>query len=99
MYGCALPGQAQTPETHHYHQHHHQHQYPKEVEGFLFAPRDVSSWEVEGKDDMHGIGYRGIEEQQVLGSRKTTKALYGMSGEVGVVMGVYRGIGYCGIEC
>jgi len=58
---------------------------PKEAEGFLFAPKDVVSWEFEGKDDAHGIGYSGIAEQQVLGSRRTTQSLYGMSGEVGVV--------------
>ena len=63
---------------------------PKEAEGFLFAPSDVTPWEVEGKDDSHGIGYSGIAEQKVLGSRKTTKALYGMSGEVGVALaGMY----------
>ena len=59
--------------------------FPKEAEGFLFAPSDVTSWEVEGKDDMHGIGYRGMANQHVLGSRKATSALYGMSGKVGVV--------------
>ncbi len=59
--------------------------YPKEAEGFLFAPSDVTPWEVEGKDDMHGIGYHGIRDQGVLGARKSTKSLYGMSGEVGVV--------------
>lgn len=57
---------------------------PKEAEGFLFAPSDVTPWEVEGKDDVHGIGYSGIADQQVLGSRKATTALYGMSGKVGV---------------
>ena len=56
--------------------------YPEAAEGFLFAPSDVTPWEATGKDDMHGIGYRGMQEQHVLGARKATKALYGMSGEV-----------------
>ena len=62
--------------------------FPKEAEGFLFAPSDVAPWEVEGKDDVHGIGYSGIADQQVLGSRKATTALYGMSGKVGVAISV-----------
>lgn len=76
MYGCSLPDQGEEGAS----------SYPKEAEGFLFAPVDVTPWEAEGKDDMHGIGYRGIQDQQILGSRKTTKALYGMSGEVGVAL-------------
>lgn len=75
MYGCSLPGEDRG----------HDSSYPKEVEGFLFAPSDITPWEAEGKDNMHGIGYRGIQDQLILGSRKATKSLYGMSGEVGVV--------------
>ncbi len=75
VYGCATPGDVQDEVT----------TVPKEAEGFLFAPSDVPSWEVGGKDDEHGIGYSGIvADKQILGSRKTTAALYGMSGEVGV---------------
>ena len=77
MYGCSLPGEDRGRDL----------SYPKEVEGFLFAPSDVTPWEAEGKDDMHGIGYHGIQDQLILGSRKATKSLYGMSGEVGVVCG------------
>ena len=77
VYGCVMPGSKEEEEA---------AEVPKEAEGFLFAPKDVIVWEFEGKDDAHGIGYSGIAEQQVLGSRKTTKALYGMSGEVGVTM-------------
>ena len=56
----------------------------KAAEGFMFAPRDVTPWQFEGKEDMHGIGYRGMEEQAVLKARGSTKSLYGMAGEVGV---------------
>jgi hypothetical protein len=73
VYGCSLPGEEKGAAP------------SKEAEGFLFAPSDVTPWEAEGKDDMHGIGYRGIQDQLILGSRKATKSLYGMSGEVGVV--------------
>lgn len=73
VYGCLPPS------------HEESFSHPKEAEGFLFAPLDVTPWEAVGKDDMHGIGYRGIQDQHILGSRKATKALYGMSGEVGVV--------------
>lgn len=88
VYGCSLPGQeregAESAEP----------SYPHEAEGFMFAPTDVTPWEAEGKDDVHGIGYRGMQEQHVLGARKATKALYGMSGEVSVVcMGL--GAGAC----
>ena len=54
----------------------------KTAEGFMFAPRDSTSWHFEGKDDLHGVGYRGIEQQGVLRSNKSTRSLYGMSGEV-----------------
>ena len=52
------------------------------AEGFMFAPQDSSPWEFSGKDDLHGLGYRGMEERGVLAPRKSTKALYGMRGEV-----------------
>ncbi len=64
--------------------------FPREAEGFLFAPVDITPWEATGKDNMHGIGYRGMQEQHVLGARKATKALYGMSGEVGGLGGMGR---------
>ncbi len=82
VYGCSLSGQeregAESGDA----------SYPRAAEGFLFAPTDVTPWEAVGKDDMHGIGYRGMQEQNVLGARKATKALYGMSGEVCVYVHV-----------
>lgn len=81
VYGCFLPGKEGPSSS---------PSYPGEMEGFLFAPSDVTPWEAEGKDDMHGIGYRGIQDQAILGSRKATKALYGMSGEVGVTLCMLR---------
>ena len=73
MYGCALPGAEEEEED---------SSFPRGAEGFQFAPHDVTPWQFEGKDDMHGIGYRGMEEQEVLRAQKSTKALYGMSGQV-----------------
>ena len=54
----------------------------KIAEGFMFAPRDSTTWEFSGKDDLHGLDYRGMEERGVLSTRKATKDLYGMRGEV-----------------
>lgn len=76
VYGCALPGSEGSGEP--------QILYPQQAEGFLFAPRDVAPLQFEGKEDIHGIGYSGMEERGVLHSQKTTRALYGMMGEVGV---------------
>lgn len=73
MYGCYLPGEQDEVESHYL---------PKEAKGFMFAPKDIAPWQFEGKDDLHGIGYSGMQEQSVLGSVKATRALYGMSGEV-----------------
>lgn len=72
MYGCSLPGADSVEDP----------TYPKEAEGFRFAPRDITPWQFEGKDDLHGIGYSGMEERAVLRADKATKSLYGMSGEV-----------------
>ena len=73
IYGCYLSGEQDEMES----------QYlPKEAKGFMFAPKDSTPWQFEGKDDLHGIGYSGMQEQSVLGSIKATRALYGMSGEV-----------------
>lgn len=69
VYGCSLPGQEQTTVL-------SDSSYPEAAEGFLFAPSDVTPWEATGKDDVHGIGYRGMQEHNVLGARKATKALY-----------------------
>ena len=66
------------------------HSVPDEAKGFMFAPKDTAPWQFEGKDDLHGIGYSGMQEQSVLGSAKATKALYGMSGEVSR---------HCKLEC
>ncbi len=74
VYGCAIPGAGSVADSAHH---------PKEAEGFLFAPRDVTPWQFEGKDDTHGIGYSGMEEQAVLKAQRATQSLYGMSGEVG----------------
>ena len=73
-YGCSLPGEGGQPEP---------HGVPEEAKGFMFAPKDTVPWQFEGKDDLHGISYSGMKEQSVLASAKATKALYGMSGEVG----------------
>ena len=54
----------------------------KAAEGFMFAPKDVTPWQFEAKDDMHGIGYRGIQDMGVLSTQQSTKSLYGMSGAV-----------------
>ncbi len=69
MYGPARPGSNEEAPS-------------KMAEGFMFAPRDSITWEFEGKDDFHGLDYRGIEEQGVLAAHKSTKDLYGMRGEV-----------------
>ena len=54
------------------------------AEGFLFAPQDTAPWKYSGKDNMHGIGYQGIQESEVLGGTSLSKAIYGMSGQVHV---------------
>lgn len=74
MYGCFLPGEEDPADS---------HLLPEEARGFMFAPKDIAPWQYEGKDDLHGIGYSGMQEQSVLGAAKATRALYGMSGEVG----------------
>ena len=75
-YGCELPGEASSEVE------DEGSSYPRGAEGFQFAPQDVAPWQFEGKDDMHGIGYKGMEEQEVLRAQRSTKALYGMSGAV-----------------
>ena len=65
VYGCALPGAEEEEDS----------SYPRGAEGFQFAPQDVTPWQFAGKGDMHGIGYRGMEEQEVLRAHKSTKAL------------------------
>lgn len=70
VYGCYLQDETES------------HYLPKEAKGFMFAPKDITPWQFEGKDDLHGIDYSGMQEQSVLGSVKATRALYGMSGEV-----------------
>ena len=77
MAGSKVHGRARPGED-----EQQQHEHAQEAEGFLFAPRDVAPWQIEGKDDLHGIGYSGMQEQAVLGSQGATKALYGMSGQV-----------------
>ena len=49
----------------------------KTAEGFIFTPHDSTSWHFEGKDDVHSVGYRGIEQQGVIQSNKSTRSLYG----------------------
>ena len=55
---------------------------PEEARDFMFAPRDVTPWHFQGKEDLHGLNYRGMEESRVLAGRETRKAVYGMRGEV-----------------
>ena len=78
VYGCSLPQSSESPpgppgsDT----------PLPDEVRKFAFAPQDVQVYHFEGKDDHHGIGYRGMEDRTVLSGKETRKALHGMSGEV-----------------
>ena len=84
VYGCSLPNSAATsytatstaepPDT--------TDQLPEELRDFSFAPRDVSLRQFVGKEDLHGIGYRGMEERSVLAARETRRTVHGMSGEV-----------------
>ena len=79
MYGCSLPGSVTgvdklTSSGSEY--------LPDEVRGFTFAPRDVRLCQFEGKEDLHGIGYRGMEERAVLSGKETKRAVHGMRGEV-----------------
>ena len=48
----------------------------------MFAPNDVAPWKYHIKEDTHGIGYHGMDEQDVLLSSSTSKSIYGMSGQV-----------------
>ena len=73
MYRCSLPETGGHPGNEYL---------PEEVRGFAFAPRDVRLRQYEGKEDLHGIGYRGMEERAVLSSKETKKAVHGMRGEV-----------------
>ena len=75
IYSCSLPHQSATVSS-------SEETAPENVYGFWFAPRDICPWEFEGRDDLHGIGYSGMEDREVLGRRETTRALYGMKGEV-----------------
>ena len=79
MYGCSLPlslaGDRSGDPT-------NSEVLPDDVRGYTFAPQDVSIRQFEGKDDLHGIGYRGMEEIAVLGRRETKRAVHGMRGEV-----------------
>ena len=72
VYRCCLPDEQEAEH----------HNLPDEAKRFMFAPRDIAPWQIEGKDNLHGIGYSGMQEQSVLRSNKATKALYGLSGEV-----------------
>ena len=97
VYGCSLPGQDDVGAD---------LQSVDESTGgeFLYAPKDVKSWEFEAKDNVHGLGYSGMQEQAVLSTQQTSKALYGMSGQVQgcgldtmlIVRGRERGYGYQG---
>ena len=74
MYGCALPNQEEEEAEE-----------GVEVEaarGFMFAPHDVAPWQFVAKDDNHGIGYQGMEQQDVLQSKGMSHSVYGMSGKV-----------------
>ena len=74
VYGCALPSQEGEEEE------------EEEVEaarGFLFAPHDVAPWQFVAKDDSHGIGYQGMEHQDILQNKGLSRSVYGMSGKVG----------------
>ena len=83
VYGCSLPSQGTTSSSNFDHPGPPESEMPpEEVQGFLFAPRDVRVRQFEGKDNLHGIGYRGMEERGILGGKETSRALYGMRGEV-----------------
>ncbi len=77
MYGPARPDTSEKAPS-------------KIAEGFMFAPRDSITWDFEGKDDLHGLDYRGMEEQGVLVAHKSTKGLYGIRGEVRVSCKCYH---------
>lgn len=49
---------------------------------FQFAPNDVLPWQYHSKDDMHGIGYQGMKEQDILLASAASTGIYGMSGQV-----------------
>ena len=78
MYSCSLSGLDKQQQQ----QRQGSGGGDKAAESFQFAPRDVTPWQAEGKDNLHGIGYSGMEGLGVLAGRQTTGALYGMSGEV-----------------
>ncbi|KPP58990.1 hypothetical protein Z043_123134, partial [Scleropages formosus] len=57
VYGCALPpnGSEESEEEDDY--------VPENV---TFAPKDVTPIDFTPKDDLHGLGYRGLDPQQAL---------------------------------
>ena len=79
MYGCSLPQSITSAD---FSGPPSSEILPQEMQGFLFAPHDVHIQQFKGKDDLHGIGYQGMEERVVLGGRETDRAVYGMRGEV-----------------
>ena len=50
----------------------------------LLAPRDVRPWLAEPKDDLHGIGYSGIQEDRVgeMKGKARSTGVHGISGQV-----------------
>ena len=45
------------------------------------APSDITSWDFSAKDNLHGIGYRGMSREHFVTSQYN-KGVYGMSGQV-----------------
>ena len=51
----------------------------------LLAPLDVRPWLAEAKDDRHGIGYSGIQEDRVgeMKGKARSTGVHGLFGQVG----------------
>ena len=50
------------------------------VSGWL-PTSDITSWDFSAKDNLHGIGYRGMSREHLVTSQYN-KGVYGMSGQV-----------------
>ncbi|KAL5021338.1 hypothetical protein ScPMuIL_000493 [Solemya velum] len=57
LYGCALPEPSEDEDD-----------VPEFLENIKFAPKDVCPISFQAKDNVHGIGYRGLDPQLALPS-------------------------------
>ena len=82
VYGCALPPSGS--------EHVHSAEQGEEdiyAVGMLFAPKDVEVVTFTPKDDLHGIGYRGIDPTTALSAHEDWPGLdpiKGRSGKMGI---------------